>query len=209
MLDLLPINDLPHFLQEGGPHVLVVQVVRVFPHINRHQRNVVSSQVGRCVLVRCLSVLKRVVTFVVQQPTPTRTLHTDGLLGKISLEVLDGAPFTLNHQAKWTGLIRQCTTALLDGCKSFPEKLVVQVTATVELESLAQVHILLDVSLSKRLGRLLVQCVEIVDVSAVMFSVVELHQVTGDNRLQSAEIVGQMLELNHNWLSSSSREGLL
>ena len=37
LLNLLPVDDLPYLLEEGWPHVLVVEVVGVHPNINGQQ----------------------------------------------------------------------------------------------------------------------------------------------------------------------------
>jgi hypothetical protein len=208
LLHFLPVHDLPHFLQEGRAHVLVVQVVGVLPHVDRQQRLVVRAQVRRRVLVLRLPVLQVSGALIVQEPAPAGALHSSSLLLEIGLEVLNRAPLALDHESKLAGLVGDDTATLLLRCKGFPEELVVQVAAAVELDSIGKVNVGLDVTGGERLGRLLVQGVQVIDVGAVMLAVVELHEVAGDDGLERAELVRQVFQLHDDGLSGGTGEGL-
>ena len=67
---LLPVDDLPHFLQEGWPQVFVVQVVGVLPDVYCEQGFVSRIQISWSILVLCLSVFQNLGILVVHKPSP-------------------------------------------------------------------------------------------------------------------------------------------
>ena len=59
----------------------------------------------------------------------------------------------------------------------------VKVAATVELDRVCELDIPTDVVFFHRFGCLNVQSVKVINVGPVMFAIVELHLVAGDNGL--------------------------
>jgi len=54
---LLPVDDLPHLLQENRAQVLVIQVVSVLPNVNGQKGSKACANIGESVLVLSLAVL--------------------------------------------------------------------------------------------------------------------------------------------------------
>ena len=59
----------------------------------------------------------------------------------------------------------------------------VKVAATVELDRVCELDVASDVVFFHRFGCLNVQSVKVINVGPVMFAIVELHLVAGDNGL--------------------------
>jgi hypothetical protein len=84
---------------------------------------------------------------------------------------------------------RLSTTTLLAGCQVLPEKGVVDVATPVEIDQRLQRNLSLDILILLGGGELFRCGVEAVDVGLVVVLVVELHDLAGDGRLESAIVI--------------------
>ena len=112
------------------------------------------------------------------------------------MEVLDAAPLLRHHGVEVGAGVGERATTLADGRQRVPEKLVVQVAASVEVDPIAQSNVLLGVALFEGLGSLLHQVVQVVDVVAVVLRVVEVHEVAGDDGVQRTNLEGEGFEVD-------------
>ena len=81
------------------------------------------------------------------------------------------------------------STAFRNGGERLPEELVVEMPASVEFDLLkktAVVFHVLAIRSSQGLRSLLLQGIEVVDVRAMVLSIVEIHQVAADHWLKVA-----------------------
>ncbi len=92
--------------------------------------------------------------------------------------------------------------------ETVPEKLVIDVTATVEFKGFGYFNGLSDIILCHCFRCLINQLIEVVDVGAVVFTVVEIHEVATDHRLERIQVVGEMFELDNARLGGSCSEVL-
>jgi hypothetical protein len=84
---------------------------------------------------------------------------------------------------------RLSTTTQLAGCQVLPEKGVIDVTTPMEIDQRLQRNLSLDILILLSGGELLRCGVEAVDVGLVVVLVVELHDLTGDGRLERAIVI--------------------
>ena len=70
----------------------------------------------------------------------------------------------------------------------------VKMAATVTLNALRKINILLRVTLLKGFGGLLLQSVKVVDVSLVVLGIVEAHKVLGEDGLKTIQSIWQGLQ---------------
>lgn len=85
--------------------------------------------------------------------------------------------------------LRLATAVLVRGCQILPEKAVVQVAATVEVEERRNASGLGHVALGLGIADALERAVEAVHVGLVVLGVVELHDLARDVRLERAVVV--------------------
>ena len=70
LLNLVPVDNFPNFLEEISLVVLVVNVKSMLPDINGQKRSDISLEISNEVLVSCGSILKVVSLLVVNKPSP-------------------------------------------------------------------------------------------------------------------------------------------
>lgn len=149
---LLPVDNLHHLTKEHRSCVLVIKIVGVLPHIHVEEGNNFGVDVGRHVLVECGHDLEAVLALVVHEPAPATALHSDRAQHESLLEVVDRAPSLQQVSVElvlWIGSV-----AVSDWAETFPEKLMVEVTAPIEFERLHDFNLSLDVILGNGLLRL-------------------------------------------------------
>ena len=108
-------------------------------------------------------------------------------------ELINGAPTFHKGLVKWT-FIRYC--AINWSTEGLPEKFVVQVAASVELDQFGQRYAALEVVTSLGFCLLLEELVKVVDVGSVVLAIVEIQQETTDDGLKCSDLVGQSSQLN-------------
>ena len=77
-----------------------------------------------------------------------------------------------------------------------PENLVVEMSTSVEANQVRDLGHLFNVTHSLRLRLLLQKIVEVVDISAMVLAVMEIEGFTTHNRLESAYLIRQVLQLD-------------
>ena len=104
---------------------------------------------------------------------------------EVGLELLDRAPFILQHISELSVLVWEGTTSLADWGKGIPEELMVEMTSTIEFDGLHEVDVSVHITGGLCLMSFLHECVEIIDVGAMMLAIVEFHLMAADHWLQS------------------------
>jgi len=163
----------------------------VFPHVDAHQRHHSRVHVRNLVLLCSGLNANPVLRFVIHDPAPAGALHCGRSLLKALLEVLPRAPSADDlfvEQVLGVGSVR-----VGDGAERFPEELVVEVATAIKLHRLRDLNMNLHVVVLEGLVRLRDQRVQVVHVSAVVLAVVVFHCLAGDDWLERAHVVGQVL----------------
>ena len=212
----MPINKAPHLVEERRPHVLVVKVIGVLPDVDSEQWDKLGPLILHHVLIRRLHILQLFRVRVVGEPAPATTLQSGGAPVEVLLEALDAAPLSFHECAKLAALVRQVSTAIWDGSECVPEELVVQVTTAVELDLAKKAAVfthVVSIATLQRFKGLLLQSIEVINVGAMMLAIMEVHQVTTDDRLECAKLIRQRLKLDTlrspSHLGSASKSTLL
>lgn len=164
----------------------------MLPDVDCKQRHKVCSDVCWCVLVLRLPIFKQARALVVKQPAPTRALQNSSLFVENLNECIDRTPLVFYHLPQVARLVGDRAASLLDRRKSFPEKLVIQMATSIKLDSISEFNVLLEISGRKCFSRLHTESIQVVDISSVVLTVVEFHQVTADDRLECTDFVGQV-----------------
>lgn len=206
LLHLLPVDDLPHLLEVGWSRISIVEVVGVFPNINTQKRDETGAHIHEGILVLGRAVLKQATAFVVGEPAPARALNSSGLSIEIVLEVLNRTPLSFDHGAQVGALIGEMATTFADWGEYLPELLVVEMATAIEFDEVAQLDVFLDIACSKCLGGLLTEIVQVVYIRAVMLTVVEIHDLAGDDWFEGAKLIRKRLEHSCEWLGSFASE---
>jgi len=191
--DFLPVDDLPHLVQEERSLVLVVHIVGVLPDVNVEQRHDVGDG-GDDVLVGRGSESQLLLLSVVDQPAPSRPLDCSSLCAEHLLERLVGAKTFFDNICQLAAFFGRGT--ILNRAEGVPEELVVDMSTSVEAQGFRKLDSCLNLARCNCFRRLLTQLVVVVDVRSVMLTVVEVEGLVGDDGLKVAEGVGEMLELD-------------
>jgi hypothetical protein len=125
--DVIPIDDLPDVVDVVRAHVLVLEVVSVFPYIDPQQGNQTGGSLER-VLVGAGSDHQAVVWLVITQPSPARPLNTNGSGRHGLLESFKGPKLCFDHVVEVT--VRHLTAASPNRRQVLPKDGMIQMTAT-------------------------------------------------------------------------------
>ena len=168
---LLPVHDLHHLGEVLGTSILVVEVVCVLPDVHVENGHQIGANVVDQLLVVSCPEREWALSFVIYKPTPARTLDGGSPLVKDLEELINGAPTFHKGLVKWT-FIRYC--AINWSTEGLPEKFVVQVAASVELDQFGQRYAALEVVTSLGFCLLLEELVKVVDVGSVVLAIVKI-----------------------------------
>jgi len=129
LVHFVPIHHVPPTLQIIGAAILVLQVVRVLPHI--HAKNGRAERVNGAlhkwiVLIRRADHFKRAAWFH-NQPRPTTTETFHATVGKFGFEIFHGAKRFCNGRAQ----LRTWRAAATCWRHNLPEHAVVEMSAAV------------------------------------------------------------------------------
>ncbi len=163
----------------------------MLPDINAEERDQTSGGLER-VLVSSGSHNKAVVGLVESQPAPATALNTDRNGGDGVLEALEVAVLSSNSILQLT--ISEVSTSLVGGDQVLPENGVVQMSAAVELDDLLEGNDGRDILLGLGLDELAERSVEVGHVGVVVLGVVDLHDLSRDEGLELAIVVGEVGE---------------
>mmetsp|Transcript_13628 Transcript_13628/g.23932 ORF Transcript_13628/g.23932 Transcript_13628/m.23932 type:complete len:249 (+) Transcript_13628:107-853(+) len=189
--DVLPVDDLPDALQVVRANVLVLQVVSVLPDINAKQRHQAGGGLEG-ILVGGGGDSEALAGLVVAEPAPSAALHSNRGSSQSGLHTVQGAILGLDHVQQVA--VFNLASTLLSGGKVVEENGVVQVSTPVELDALLQGNDLGDVVLVQSLAELLVERVQVGDVGLVVLAVVDLHDLSRDERLKLGVVILQIGE---------------
>jgi len=139
-VDVIPVGNVEYRLDVVGPHVFVLQIVSVFPDVDTEERHEAGRSLKR-VLVRAGGELKPLVLGVVAEPAPAGALNADGDLGEAFLQLFQTAEVLLDLLEK--GGVRIASI----GRQVLPEDRMIEMTATVELDSRPQGNLGANVAL--------------------------------------------------------------
>lgn len=164
---IIPVDDLEDRFHVAGPHVLVLQIVRVLPHINAQQRHQAGGRLQR-ILVGARRHLQRLRLRIVAQPAPAGALHAHRAGDQLLLERLEAAEVGVDLGAQVGADLGAVRRQVLE------EDLVVEVAAAVEAQRILQPDdlggvVLLQGLLQLDLGRIVVG-----HVGRVVLAVVQL-----------------------------------
>ena len=98
-IDLRPVDDVPPGVDVVGPAVLILEVVRVLPHVDPEQRLLAIHQ--RVVLVR--RALDGELAALVDDPGPAAAEATDGGRLELLLELVEAAERAVERIGNRTG----------------------------------------------------------------------------------------------------------
>ena len=112
---------------------------------------------------------------------------------EVGLELLDRTPFLFEHVSELSVLVWERTTSITDRSKCLPKEFVVEMTASIEFDGLHEVDVSVHITDGLCLCSLFHECVEIVDVGAMMFTVVELHLMAADAWFKGSNFIWQWL----------------
>lgn len=129
---------------------------------------------------------------VVTQPTPTATLNRCNLSVKLLLQTIQSTKVPIDCILQHT--TAELSTTLLLRSEVLPEQSVVDVTTTVKVDGLLKSNGGFDIFLVKSFRELFFGGVETVEVSLMVFGMVEFHDLTGDGGFESSVIVGKIGE---------------
>ena len=116
--NIAPIDDIPNCRDVIWSNIFILQVITVFPDINTKQRDQTRCFLQRY-LIRTSFYFEGTRSFVVPQPTPPRTLHTDRFRTELLFECIERSKIFFNLISQCTGGL---TTAAVAGrCKICPK----------------------------------------------------------------------------------------
>lgn len=124
---------------------------------------------------------------VLDKPGPAASLDTSQSSVELLLEGVEAAVGLVDGLAQLAR--RRLTTAGALGGQVLPEEAVIEVTTTVEVDQGLQGDLSSNVTLVLGLLELLDGGVVAVDIVVVVRLVVQLHDLTGDGRLQSTVVI--------------------
>ena len=179
----------------------------MLPDIDAKEWHVLGALISNLVLISRLQVSELLSILIPGEPAPAATLQDGGACVEVRLESLNGAPLFLNKRAQLGALIWDVSTAVRDRRQRLPEKLVVQVAATIELDILEQAGVRSDaaIGLLQGLIALFLESVEVVDISSMMLAIVEVHDGAANDRLERAQLIREWLQFDA--LGSASHLG--
>lgn len=157
----------------------------MLPDIDSKQGNETGGGLQR-ILIGQRSQLQFVCLLVVAQPAPARTLHGYGERTKLLLELIEALPLRLD------GVLQIFAGRRLVGREILPEDSVIYVATAIESQSRRQLNNFGGVALALGILQLLLGGIQIVDIGLVMLLMMQLHNLTVNNRLQCGIIVGQL-----------------
>ena len=201
----MPVDDFPHLAQVLGPRILVVKVVGVLPHVDVEERHKIGAHISDQILIRRRVERQLSLSLVEAEPAPAGSLDRCRARVEHLNEVVKGAP-ALNDRVVEGARRGDCRLRLR--AERFPEEFVVEMTTSVELDSVGESDGFFDVSLVEGLCLLVEQVVQIVDVGAVVLAVVELEQMARNDWLKRAHFVRQRFKMDAT-LTGSVRESSL
>lgn len=184
ILSLSPVNNVPPVLQVGGLVVLVLEVPGMLPAIPADNRMVR----GEWVLVLERDKLKAA-DLRKTEPAPARALDRSSSRVECRLKLLKVTKLLLNSLLQ--GAILQLAATLADRSHARPEKRVVNVTATVELDSALQLNLLGKVVRLEGLIKRLHRSVKVVHVGNVVLVVMHRHDFLRDEGFKGIVGVGE------------------
>lgn len=190
LLGLLPVDNVPDGLEVVDLDVLVLQVVGMFPCINGNQRN---QRTGDGVLVCGGDHIQRApVLLVFDDESPSRTLDSSQFGIGHSLQVVERAVLGLDSLGKFRLDRRRLASTLLLRSQVLPEKTVVGVSTSVEIDQLLQLNGLFDLAFGLGLGSLLNCLVVTADIGLVVLGVVDFVDLGRNVGLQRRKIPVQI-----------------
>ena len=201
----MPVDDFPHLGQVLGTCVLVVEVVGVLPHVNVKEWHKVGAHIRDQILVRRRIERQLAFSLVEAEPAPARSLDRGCTRVEHLNELFKGAPALNDHVMKGAS---RGDSRLRHRAQRFPEEFVVEMTASVELNCVGESDGLFDISAVECLCLLIEQVVQVVDVGAVVLTVVELKQMARNDWFEGPHFVRQGLEMNATLTSSVSESSL-
>jgi len=183
LLGLFKVNDVPDRFEVVDLDVQVLEVESVLPDVDTDDGDVSEERV----LVRRRRDLKTLRRGVETEPSPARALNSSGARVERLLERIDGSELLLDGRLEWS-ITELAPGALALGRRRrevLPEEGVVDMASTVELER----SLKSDALLRGRCLRVGLLCgVESIYIRLVVLLVVKLHDLTGDEGLET--IVG-------------------
>src|SRR5690625_2829751 len=184
LLDVGPVDDVPEGLGVVGLDVLVLQVEGVLPHVQHEQW--VRTEGNVALLVVELLDDQALTEHVPGEDGPAGTLDGGGRAVEVRAEGVEGAELVVDRGAQLAlGLV-----ATLGG-EVLPEDGVVDVPTQVEGQVLLEHGDGAEVTVFPGLRHLLQGGVGTTHIGRVVLVMVQLHDLTGDRRLQGRVIVGQ------------------
>ena len=166
----------------------------MLPDVDGHKRNEMSSLVAESVLVGGGVELKFLALFIVCEPSPTRSLDSGGVGTEVSDKIIDGSKGLTDGLMERRSLFGKNSSSASNRSEVLPEELVVEVTTSVEFDSLGEVDVLGVIPRLKSTSGLLEESIEIINISLVMLTVVVLHEVLGNDGLEAVDGVRERLE---------------
>lgn len=191
ILCLLPVDNLPHVREVLWPRVLVINVVSVLPDVHVEDWDDVRTSINDEVLVVRGAIVELTRAAVKGEPSPATSLNASSAHVEDLDELVLGAP-SLHDSVEERSTLGE--VAVSDWAKRLPEELVVEVTTTIEFDFLLESDGAGEVTTGLRLGELLNQGVEIVDIRSVVLTVVEVELLAGHDGLERADFVRKVLQ---------------
>src|SRR3989441_1543827 len=183
--DVSPVPHVPRRLEEVGLPVLVLEVVRVFPSIEHHQRDAGLRKVG--LVVVDLRGEQAAADRLPDEGGPTGTHDRRRSLCELALEEVEAAEILDDGFREGPFRPRRAL-----GCEVLPEQRMENVPGEVEGQRAFERGQAREIILHARLVELLERVVGPFHVAGVVFVVVQLHDVARYVRLESAVVVAQI-----------------
>ena len=163
----------------------------MLPNVNVQNGRRISRVVRNKILVLRHSEVEHASLLVVHKPAPAAA-HDAGCLRTENIdEFFHAAEFLDNPLVK--DAVFFWKVAVLGGAERVPIEFMVKVAATVELDLCLERNHLLEVALVQSLKLLFHQLVQIVHVRPMMLAVMEIKQLSTDDRLKCAKLVRKVL----------------
>ena len=108
----------------------------MLPDIDAEEWHVLGALISNLILISRLQVGELLSILIPGEPAPAAALQNGGACVEVRLESLNGPPLFLNKRAQLGSFIRDVTAAVRDRRQRLPEELMVQVTASIELDIL-------------------------------------------------------------------------
>ena len=124
-------------------------------------------------MIRSLLVLNPLASLVVDQPPPSRPLECSSLVAE-RLYKLFNRPKSLHNLLIKVHILSE-RHVLIWWAETVPEELMIQVSASIELDGLRELSELLVITTGDSITRLLLQFVVVGDVSCMVLAIVVFH----------------------------------